>query len=80
MTLDRGSRYRYEIEHKGKKYLVDATRCAAEPDVGIIADYSDDHILLDPETEQRLKDDEKTMTDRDWDEIAMKFDAAMYGG
>ena len=67
-------RQQHEIEQNGKTYLVCADVHSADPDAGIPNAWSEDHILIDPETENRLKDDEAKMTDEDWEEITQKFD------
>lgn len=72
------SRQSHEIEHNGKTYLVSASVCGAEPDVGIMSEWSEDHTLHDPETDERLTADEEAMTDDDWEKIAEKFDALIY--
>lgn len=67
-------RHAMTIGWKTKKIRVEFLMNPAEPDVGIMSDYSEDHSLHDPENEQRLTDLEAKMTDSDWGDIARTID------
>lgn len=65
----------YEIEHNGMKMLVRADCYGPDPDVGIFGCYSEGHGILDPETEDQIHPDiEATLSEEDWQSIAVKFD------
>lgn len=68
------SRSTYPIEYKGRKLLVDAEVQNPDRSVGIMGYWSEDHCLLDPNTEERRPDWEAEMSDDDWEKIAEKFD------
>lgn len=68
------SRHQYQITYKGRVLLVDAEVYDSDPSVGIFGYWSDEHTLLDPDTELPRPDWEKEMTDEDWSAIADKFD------
>jgi len=66
---------RHEIEHEGETYLVEAHVCAADPSVGIMSRFSEDHGLLDPDTEEPLAVAvQNAKSDAFWEAIAEKFD------
>lgn len=70
-------RARFKIEHNGQKMLIDGECQAPDYAVGIMGHWSEDHCILDPETEERRPDLEGQMNDADWEKIADKFDAVL---
>lgn len=66
------------ITWRGKQYGVSFSVAGADPSVGIPSDYSEDHLLLDPETEAELpKAEQDALSDSDWEEIAELVDACL---
>lgn len=61
------------IKFKGKDRDIDVTHWRyheAEPDVGIMHPFSEDHVLKDSQTGEKLSDaDYDEISEKDWDRI-----------
>jgi hypothetical protein len=65
-----------DIRFRGDLITVQYSVCGRDESVGIMGDCSEDHTLHDLETDERLTYLEETVTDEEWDQIALAVDSA----
>lgn len=65
----------YDMEVKGRKVTIEFNILVPEYDIGIMGYGSEEHILLDRDTEGRLVELENSLTGDEWEQIAITIDA-----